>query len=234
MKHAKRMVLVPEDVLVRYEKKQKLETSPFTAHMIQQDTEMSDILDRQDLPDDQKQKAYYANLERYLNLGQQKYSQIPTVQLASKKDDENIKENVEMPEAIHLSDSVILDNIPKTMRNRATAILNRLKTRPDVILWDKTGQVNVDGVKISHSNISDLFGDAVRARKSFNPIGSKEFFRGLSKMNMPKDLVRNEGRWKQVQMDSPSEEEEVLYRSPLKLGKTSKPKPTLKAAWYKY
>ena len=38
MKHAKRMILVPEDVLNRYEQKQKIETSPITSHMMHQDT----------------------------------------------------------------------------------------------------------------------------------------------------------------------------------------------------
>ena len=38
----------------------------------------------------------------------------------------------------------------------------------------------------------------MRARKGFNPTGSKEFFQALSKLNAPKDLVRNQERWKQV------------------------------------
>ena len=38
----------------------------------------------------------------------------------------------------------------------------------------------------------------MRFRKSFNPTGSKEFFHTLSKLNVPKDLVRNEARWKEV------------------------------------
>ena len=82
------------------------------------------------------------------------------------------------------------------MQSRATAILNRLKERPDVITWDKTGEVKLEGENIPQSSISDLIPDNLRARKNFNPTGSKEFFRILSKINMPKDLVRNEERWK--------------------------------------
>ena len=51
---------------------------------------------------------------------------------------------------------------------------------------------------IPDSNISDLVSDAMRSRKGFNPTGSKEFFQALSEMNVPKDLVRNQDRWKQV------------------------------------
>ena len=100
------------------------------------------------------------------------------------------------PNNTQLSDEVVVEHIPKTMRPRATAILNRLKERPDVITWDKTGEVKPEGENIPQSNISDLISDALRARKNFNPTGSKEFFRVLFKINMPKDLVRNEKRWR--------------------------------------
>ena len=51
----------------------------------------------------------------------------------------------------------MVEPIPRTMRPRATALLSRLKAKPDVITWDK-----------------------------------------LNKLNVPKDLVRNEERWKEV------------------------------------
>ncbi len=131
------------------------------------------------------------------------------------------------------------------MRPRAAALLNRLKARPDVITWDKSGEVSVTGKTIPQSNISDLISDALRARKNFNPTGSKEFFRVLSKINMPKDLVRNQERWNQL--DSTSGEEEPLYSSPAQRESPSKyfrtlvkrheeasrPKQTLKR-WIKY
>ena len=40
----------------------------------------------------------------------------------------------------------------------------------------------------------------MRAGKNFNPKGAQEFFRGLSKINVPKDIARNTERWDQVQM----------------------------------
>ena len=57
------------------------------------------------------------------------------------------------------------------------------------------GQVLVDGVLIPKSNISDLVSDAMRSRKHFNPVGVREFYNVLNKINVPKDLVRNERRW---------------------------------------
>ena len=84
------------------------------------------------------------------------------------------------------------------MRPRVTALLSRLKAKPDVITRDKTGQVKIEGETIPGSNISDLFSDAMNSRRNFNPTGSKEFFEALNKLNVPNDLVRNEERWKEV------------------------------------
>ena len=76
MKRTKRMVLVPEDLLSRYEQKQKIETSPLTAGMMQQDMAMFGILESENLTDAEKQKLYNANMENYLSLGKQKDEQI--------------------------------------------------------------------------------------------------------------------------------------------------------------
>ena len=100
----------------------------------------------------------------------------------------------EEEETDSLSVEMIVRGIPKTMKSRAEALLAHLKER-DVITWDDMGQVLVDGVLIPKSNISDLVSDAMRSRKHFNPIGVREFYNVLNKINVPKDLVRNERRW---------------------------------------
>ena len=66
----------------------------------------------------------------------------------------------------------------------------------------------MDGREIVNSNISDLISDAVRARKNFNPTGAREFFRGLARLNVPKDIAGNAKRWEEVQ-------EPVVRRTPL-------------------
>ena len=101
----------------------------------------------------------------------------------------------EEEETDSLSVEMIVRGIPKTMKSRAEALLAHLKERGDVITWDDMGQVLLDGVLIPKSNISDLVSDAMRSRKHFNPIGVREFYNVLSKINVPKDLVRNEKRW---------------------------------------
>ena len=101
----------------------------------------------------------------------------------------------EEEETDSLSVEMIVRGIPKTMKSRVEALLAHLKERGDVITWDDMGQVLIDGVLIPKSNISDLVSDAMRSRKHFNPVGVREFYSVLSKINVSKDLVRNERRW---------------------------------------
>ena len=68
-----------------------------------------------------------------------------------------------------LSSEMIIRAIPKTMKTRAQALLEHLKEREDVITWDDVGQVLLNGILIPKSNISDLISDAMRARKHFIP-----------------------------------------------------------------
>ena len=107
------MMLVPEDVFIRLEQRQKIESSPIVTNMIKTDQEMSNILHRTDIDDAQKQKLYNANLERFINLRQQKNEQIPTVRVAMKKNTEKDGgENSTLNEVNTLPDFVIVDNIP--------------------------------------------------------------------------------------------------------------------------
>ena len=87
MKSTKRMVLIPEDVLNRYEQRQRLESSPIMSNMMYADKKMSDILQQDDMSDDENQKLYNANMERYLELRRQKDSQIPTARIADIKEE---------------------------------------------------------------------------------------------------------------------------------------------------
>ena len=124
----KRMVLVLEDAVNRYEQRQRFETSPIMSNMIHKNTQMSNILQREGMSDDQKQKRFNAELERYLELRQQKVSHIPNVRVI-----DNEKGQQQAQPETQSSDAVVLEPVPKTMRPRATALLNWLKTRPEVV-----------------------------------------------------------------------------------------------------
>ena len=116
----------------------------------------------------------------------------------------------EEPQEDSLLVEMIVRGIPKTMKTRAEALLAHLKERGDVITWDDMGQVLLDGVLIPKSNISDLVSDAMRSRKHFNPVGVREFYNVLNKINVPKDLVRNERRWDETEKKKVDEKSKEL------------------------
>ena len=120
------------------------------------------------------------------------------------------EEEEEEPQEDALSIEMIVRGIPKTMKTRAEALLAHLKERGDVITWDDMGQVLVDGVLIPKSNSSDLVSDAMRSHKHFNPVGVREFYNVLNKINVPKDLVRNERRWDETEKKKVDEKPKEL------------------------
>ena len=71
------MVLVLEEALQRYEQRQRLETSPLMGTVMHKDTQMSGILQRDNVPDDEKQKLFNAYFQRFLELRQQKETPSP-------------------------------------------------------------------------------------------------------------------------------------------------------------
>ena len=162
----KRMVLIPEERLIRYE--EQLNDQPPT-------NEQTGGIQ----PPIHYPGGNYPGHD-YLY----KYPKYPGSMIGRGEDDEG-----------SMSIEMIVRGIPKSMKSRAEALLAHLKEREDVITWDDMGQVLVDGVLIPKSNISDLVSDAMRPRKNFNPIGVREFYNVLNKINIPKDLVRNERRW---------------------------------------
>ena len=162
----------------------RLGTSPLMTSIMREDTDMSNILQRTDLSDDEKQKLYYANLERYLDLWRQRDKPALASPIVSKK---------ELP-------NVTFEHLPAANRERATALLNLLKAKPDLVSWHDAGQVKLEGEAIPQTNMSDLVTDAVnqRPRKTFIPTGSREFFNVLTKMNVPREIARNDERWRQL------------------------------------
>ncbi len=80
------MIFVPEDVLARFEQKQKLETSPIVTNMTKTDSEMFFNVCT-DMDDAEKQKLYLLREFGTVSesIRQQNDDQIPTVQFRNEK-----------------------------------------------------------------------------------------------------------------------------------------------------
>lgn len=89
----------------------------------------------------------------------------------------------------------ILETVPKTYKSKASVLLQRLLESKE-IKWDKEGRVMIKNNLIQGSNISDLINDALRKRKSARkPDGFAEFYKFLSRINVPNELIGNDDRW---------------------------------------
>ena len=169
----KRMVLIAEERLLRYEQRDK--------------ENAEGVMYGGGVEEEEEEEAV-----RGIPKSMKKGAQVLLSCLKEKDDgSEEKREDSLTPE-------MIVRGIPKTMKTRAQALLARLKEREDVIMWDSSGQVTLNGVFIPKSNISDLISDAMRPRKHFNPVGVRKFYDMLNEINIPKDLVRNEKRWSEV------------------------------------
>ena len=62
------------------------------SNMINKDTQMSNVLQREGMSDDQKQKMFNAELERYLELRRQKDSQIPSIRVIDNEKGQQLSE----------------------------------------------------------------------------------------------------------------------------------------------
>lgn len=86
---------------------------------------------------------------------------------------------------------VSLEAIPKTFRGRAEALLEAWRRDP-AISWDDQNRVSVGGETIQGSNVVDLLGDAVRARKTVPHPPGFEILRERSiSSNIPRALLGN-------------------------------------------
>ena len=170
MEHVKRLVLVPEHMA---DQRKKPLVPPLTAQVQEIDSDMQDIMQRQDIPIDAQAKMYDQNLQRYLAFYDKRMNKPlrvnvikPTVpEEEEKAHGEQIEEQ---PDEIETD---ILDSVPATMKSRTRQLIKKLKANKDIIGWNEQGQMVFKGTTIPGTNIVDLVNDSLRQRKNFNPEG---------------------------------------------------------------
>ncbi|MED5363447.1 MAG: hypothetical protein VX790_04625 [Bacteroidota bacterium] len=202
--HSKRMLLIPEYLVHLLRERQQETASPVTKNLVSLKGQMGDILERQDLRPDEKVKLYGQAFQRYQNVRDQTQNKPLSVQIvlpasesvSSPSIKREIKDEEEIP-----SDQVCMDiikSVPKTLKNRAELLLQKLKQHEDVVNWNDRGELIYHGKDVRGSNILDLVNDILRNRKT-NPRGWEFFARGLAHMNIPDKLVQNTNRRRVIQ-----------------------------------
>ena len=69
-----------------------------------------------------------------------------------------------------------------------------------MVVWNDLGELLHEGVAIPGSNITDLFHDLVRRRKTFEPVDWQQVASQLRGSNIPMELVGNVARRQYIQM----------------------------------
>ena len=206
MQHSKRMVLVPEGTVERFQQRQQVLTPPVTQQLKNLDSEMTDILTDKHLDDEEKARRYNQVLQRYLTFYDQRKGQplsvkitTPTVtkteQSTEVSNSEPSKETqqqqqqqqAEIVEAIPTAiEQEVIKSVPKIYKAGARQLLDKIKENSDMLRWNDKGELIYENKAIPGSHIADLINDALRQRKNFQPIGSSVFARGLAKLNVPR------------------------------------------------
>ena len=181
MEHTKKLILIPESVLMKLERQRDQETKPIVKSLVGLDEKLDNTLTRDDLSDVDKKKIFDVNLERYLSLRDQKNNEMSSVNTPVKPSVPSDETMADLPVSGISSSDDILDSLPKNIRSTASLILKKLKKYPNLVSWDETGKTTISGETIQHSNISDLLRDAIRGRKDYTAAGSSKFFEVLLK-----------------------------------------------------
>ena len=198
------MVLVPENTLERLQQRQQILTPPVTQTLKNLDSEMGDILSSTQLDDEQKAKLYNQVLQRYLTYYDQRKGQPLHVKLTNPKPVETPKPDEESKETSKESTEVettpsaveeeVIKSVPKLYKAAARQLLDKIKDNRNVLHWNEKGELMYENKPISGSHVVDLVNDMLRHRKGFEPVGWSVFARGLARMNVPENLVRNPQR----------------------------------------
>ena len=193
MEHVKRLVLVPEHMTAK-----KPLVPPLTAQVNHLDTEMSNVLQRQDMTQDEKAKFYDQTLQRYLTYYDKRMQKPirvsvvpPTPVETEETETEELPKEPEPPGEIEKD---ILESVPATMKLRALQLVKKLKANKDVVGWNDHGQMVFEGRTIPGTNVIDLINDTLRQRKNVNPAGWQLFAKALGRLNVPERIIRNEER----------------------------------------
>jgi len=126
------------------------------------DQKMRSILEREDLPTDERLKHYDQSLTRYMNVYDE-YRPRAAVSRVSTSPPAVIE--TETKDAI---EEEILQSVPKTMKTKAELLVRKMKADPN-IAWSDKGELTYRGETVRRRNVVYLVKDVLRTRKYFNP-----------------------------------------------------------------
>lgn len=208
MEHARKMVLIPQELLRLVEEKQRQQIAPLAKTVQTLDRQMEETLQQSNLSPDVQMKLFDQQAQRW-----QTYQDKQSVPVSVTLQQSNSSPSPPTSETKDPVMEEVLDTIPKTFRNRAQWLLHRIK-RSESLGWNEEGQLVVDGHPIPGTHIVDLVNDVVRKRKNVpTPSGWDVFARGLRRLHVPQEAIGNFDRWAYI-TEQPTKAEPVTPKTP--------------------
>lgn len=196
MEHTKKLILVSPDYLNRVTATQP--TPPERTKLQDLEGQLSVILNDTLIDDVTKMKRYNDLLQRYM-VYHTKAMEPPTVRVLPETQPkpslgDKVNRNIEQ-KAI---ENEVLNSVPKALRSKAEQLLHKITSSDGVVDWNGKGELIVNEQAVKGSHIVDLINDALRKRKSLQPIGTKDFSKAMAKLNVPHELIGNPDRWREI------------------------------------
>lgn len=199
MERAKKMVLIPQEMVDRLGESKTRMTDP--ANRL--DLEMQTILHSPGKTDREKWKLYRQVLHRYLFYAKEGRKPLELVmrtlgkpgKLATTLDDdrENPPAGPNTPGDTPVENPAIREivgTVPQKYQRKAELLLGHLSS-DGAVSWDRQGVVSVAGTPMRGTNIVDLINDVVRERKNMQAVGRTRFASILHQLNTPQEYIGN-------------------------------------------
>ena len=185
MEHAKKMALVPQNML------QQPTPQPYLNEL---DEKIALILRDKTVPSDVKAKRYNHALRQYMAFKESDIPEPVSIQIEDKKPG--------------ILDDLV-DNIPRQFANKARVLINHVRKNPD-ISWNARGELVHRDITIPHSNALDLIQRFVTpgSKLATPPKGWREFGNSLLLHNAPRSAIMNKALWERIEI--PETDNEVF------------------------
>ena len=182
MQHTSKMVMVPHDVYSGLMSKQEQTYTPLVGQLSSLDQELQAILSNPNLSTDAKHQMYLQTFGRYQHLKQRQFPSTPSAI--------TVHQQTEAVDPLPVSESQLIDSLPKPARRRGRILLNHLKANSS-IRWQSNGELkDTDNTTIPGSNITDLVHYVTRNRPNAKPPpGTDEFMAMLDETNAPRETI---------------------------------------------
>lgn len=209
--NAKKMFLVPSDIMQNLQSKQRMEDveEPVKKLQYEIDDQMNHLLNAKNITDHDKSILYNQLLQLFLQRQEstpQKpqqtdvniYRNLPDA--VTQKADSDMPHSssqhkkLSRPSPLNLDISNVLKSIPKMYRRSTENLLDYLQNNS--VTWRDDGSIKIQERVYPGSNIIDIANHLARYRiNRENPKGTRELIEYLKGVNTPNELIGNKEVW---------------------------------------